>query len=262
MSTHSKAIAASQPLSSRVAVVTGASSGIGAATAALLAARGAKVALLGRRTELLQRHAVDIAGAGGVAIAVTVDVTDPRSVEKAAATIAAQLGVVNLVVNNAGVMLPSPITEHRTEDWDHMISLNLSAALRITGVFLPSLLDAAADGCPADLVNISSIAAQNIYPNFAVYSATKAATSHLSRHLRGELGVKGVRVSMIEPGIVATELQSHFSDQGAIDWLESTRETIEWLQPEDVAQAIAFTVGLPPHVNLQQVVIMPTRQAS
>jgi NADP-dependent 3-hydroxy acid dehydrogenase YdfG len=112
------------------------------------------------------------------------------------------------------------------------------------------------------LINISSIAAQNIYPNFAVYSATKAATSHLSRHLRVELGAKDVRVSVIEPGIVGTELQSHFTDQGAIDWLASTKATVAWLQPADIAETIAFTVSLPKHVNLQQVTIMPTRQAT
>lgn len=250
------------PLSQRVAVVTGASSGIGAATARLLAARGAKVALLARRKDLLDRHVAEIGSAGGHALALEVDVTDAKSVEEAVRAVTAEFGVVNLLVNNAGIMLPAPIAEIRVADWEQMISLNLTAALRVIGAFVPSLLEAAADGCTADLVNISSIAAQNIYPNFAVYSATKAATSHLSRHLRVELGARDVRVSMIEPGIVATELQSHFSDQGAIDWLEGTRRSMDWLQGEDVAETIAFTVALPRHVNLQQVTIMPTRQAS
>jgi NADP-dependent 3-hydroxy acid dehydrogenase YdfG len=249
-------------LAHRVAVITGASSGIGAATARVLAARGAKVALLARRQHLLDQQVANITAAGGHAIAYAVDVTQQKSVNEAVKAITAEYGVVNLVVNNAGVMLPAPIAEVRTTDWEHMISLNLTATLRIIGAFLPSLLEAAKEGCPADLVNISSIAAQNVYPNFAVYAATKAATSHLSRHLRVELGASDVRVSMIEPGIVATELQSHFADQGAIDWLEGTRKTVDWLQGEDVAETIAFTVSLPPHVNLQQVTIMPTRQAS
>ncbi len=250
------------PLSNRVAVVTGASSGIGAATARVLAARGAKVALLARRQHLLDQHVARIAAAGGHAIGIAVDITDQKSVDDAVKVVTAEFGIVNLVVNNAGVMLPAPIAEVRKQDWEHMISLNVTAALRIIGAFVPSLLEAAKEGCPADLVNISSIAAQNVYPNFAVYSATKAATSHLSRHLRVELGASDVRVSMLEPGIVATELQSHFADQGAIDWLESTRKTIDWLHGEDIAETIAFTVALPKHVNLQQVTIMPTRQAN
>jgi NADP-dependent 3-hydroxy acid dehydrogenase YdfG len=249
-------------LSGRVAVVTGASSGIGAATARLLAAKGARVALLARRKDLLDRQVEAIDSAGGHAIAIVVDVTSKADIDQAVQVVAARLGAVNLVVNNAGVMLPGPMAEGRVDDWEHMVSLNFTAALRIIGAFLPGLLQSAAEGCPADLVNISSIAAQNVYPNFAVYGATKAATSHLSRHLRVELGGKDVRVSMIEPGIVATELQSHFTDRDAIDWIESTRQSIDWLAPEDVAEMVAFTVGLPKHVNLQQVTIMPTRQAS
>ena len=248
------------PLDARVAVVTGASSGIGAATASLLALRGARVALLARRKHLLDQQVAAIHAAGGHAMALAVDVTDQGAVDAAARTIAAEFGIVNLVVNNAGVMLPGPIAEKRVAEWEHMISLNLTAALRVTGAFVPSLLEAAAEGCPADLVNVSSIAAQNVYPNFAVYSATKAATSHLSRHLRVELGAKDVRVCMVEPGIVETELQSHFKDQSAIAWLAGTRQTMDWLRAEDVAETIAFTVALPRHVNVQQLTLMPTRQ--
>jgi NADP-dependent 3-hydroxy acid dehydrogenase YdfG len=111
-------------------------------------------------------------------------------------------------------------------------------------------------------VNTSSIAAQNIFPNFAVYSGTKAYVTHLSRTLRAELGAKDVRVSAIEPGIVGTELQSHVTDAGARDWLDGSKQAMTWLEPEDVAEAVAFLAQQPARVNLQQITIMPTRQPS
>jgi len=250
----------SEQLSGRIAVVTGASSGIGAATGKLLAMRGAKVALMARRKNLLDQLVTEITASGGAAFAFEVDVTNQASVDVAAQAVADKLGVVNLVVNNAGIMLPAPIVEGRTEDWVRMIDLNVTGAMRVIGAFVTVLIKAAGDGQPADLINISSIAAQYVFPSFAVYSATKAAISHLSRHLRTELGPKDVRVSMIEPGIVATELQSHVTDPNTLDWLASSKNMMDWLQPEDIAEAIAFAVGLPRHVNLQQVTIMPTRQ--
>jgi NADP-dependent 3-hydroxy acid dehydrogenase YdfG len=256
--THSS----THPLANRVAVITGASSGIGAATAKALAARGAKVALLARRTALLEKHVAEITVAGGTAIALAVDVTDQRSVDAATKTIATQLGLVNIVINNAGVMLPAPIAEQRTSDWERMIDLNITGAMRVIGAFTPALLEAAKRGSASDLINISSIGAQNVFQNFAVYCATKAAISHLSRNLRTEFGPKNVRVSMFEPGIVVTELADHVTDQGAKDWIFNTRQTIEVLQAEDVAESIAFTVSLPRRVNLQQVTIMPTAQAA
>jgi NADP-dependent 3-hydroxy acid dehydrogenase YdfG len=114
----------------------------------------------------------------------------------------------------------------------------------------------------ADLVNTSSIAAQNIFPNFAVYSGTKAYVTHLSRTLRTELGPKNVRVSAIEPGITGTELQNHVTDPGARAWLASARDAMTWLAPEDIAETVNFLVAQPAHVNLQQVTIMPTHQPS
>jgi NADP-dependent 3-hydroxy acid dehydrogenase YdfG len=241
--------------------VTGASSGIGAATAALLASRGAKVALLARRQNNLTTLAASIKEAGGTALALPLDVTSQQSVDDAAREIAAQLGTVSIVINNAGVMLPAPVTEKRTADWEQMINLNVTGAMRVIGAFTPALIDAAKAGSAADLVNISSVAAQGVFPNFAVYCATKAAVTHLSRNLRTELGPQNVRVSVIEPGLVATELQSHVKDEAANNWLEGARTAVDWLQGDDIAEMIGFLVGLPKHVNLQQVTIVPTKQA-
>jgi NADP-dependent 3-hydroxy acid dehydrogenase YdfG len=242
--------------------VTGASSGIGEATAKALASRGARVALLARRKEKIDALCEAIRKGGGQAAAWQLDVTDRTAVERAAAQIIERFGRVDIVVNNAGVMLPNPIEEKRVEQWQQQIDLNVTGLMNIIGAFTDALLKAGAGPGPADLVNISSIAARNIFPAFAVYSGTKAFVTHLSVHLRAELGPKGVRVTSVEPGIVGTELQDHVDFQGALDWLEGSKAKVEWLRPEDVAETIAFTVSQPKRVNLQQVTIMPTAQQS
>lgn len=247
-------------MSGRVAVITGASSGIGFATAKLLAAAGARVAVLARRKDLLEKLVAEIRAAGGDALALAVDVTDQASVDAAAAAVESAYGPANLLFNNAGVMLPGAIEERKMNEWEQQIDLNVNGVMRVISAFVPQLSQAAAAGATVDLINTSSIAGQYIFPYFAVYSATKAYVSHLTRHLRVELGGKNIRVSMIEPGIVATELQGHVTFQGARDWLANAAQTMEFLQPEDIAQVVGFLVSQPKHVNLQQVVIMPTRQ--
>ncbi|WP_194814130.1 SDR family oxidoreductase [Nocardia sp. XZ_19_385] len=249
-------------LAGRVAVVTGASSGIGEATAKRLAASGAKVAVLARRTDRLEHLVKEIEQAGGTALALPVDVTDAAALATAADRVATELGTADLLFNNAGVMLPAPAEELAVQQWQQQIDLNVSGLMNAIGAFLPQLIASAAEKGAADLVNTSSIAGQNIFPGFAVYSGTKAYVTHLSRTLRAELGAKDVRVSAIEPGIVGTELQGHVTDPGALEWLASAKETITWLNPEDVAAAVDFLVSQPAHVNLQQITIMPTRQAS
>ncbi|MFF5713869.1 SDR family oxidoreductase [Streptomyces sp. NPDC012756] len=258
MSTHTSV----RPLSGRVAVVTGASSGIGEATAEHLAGLGARVVVMARREDRLVDLVARIEKDGGEALALPVDVTDRAAVRAAAERIAAELGGADLLFNNAGVMLPAPVEELATEQWQRQIDLNVTGLMNVIGAFTPQLVEAAASRGVADLINTSSIAAQNIFPNFAVYSATKAYVTHLSRHLRAELGAKNVRVSAVEPGIVGTELQSHVTDAGALAWLEDSKETMEWLTPEDVARTVGFVASLPPRANLQQVTLMPTAQAA
>ena len=247
-------------LTGRVAVVTGASSGMGRATALLLASRGAKVALLARRKDALDAVAAEIQQLGGEAIAVTTDVTDQASVDAAAAAVRNQLGNADLVFNNAGLMLPGAIGAQPQPEWESQIDLNVTGVMRVIQAFIPQMEEAAAQGKVVDLINTSSIAGQYVYGYFAVYSATKAFVSHLTRHLRVELGPKNIRVSVIEPGITETELQSHFTFQGAIDWLENASKSIDFLKAEDIAETVGFIVSMPKHVNMQQIVIMPTKE--
>ncbi|MGC0313921.1 SDR family oxidoreductase [Kitasatospora acidiphila] len=258
MSVHTPA----QSLTGRIAVITGASSGLGEATAEKLAELGAKVAVLARRADRLDELVTRIRKDGGTALAIAVDVTNVAAVRAAAEQIEAELGTADLLFNNAGVMLPAPIEELATDQWQQQIDLNITGLMNVIGAFTPQLVAGAAERGVADLINTSSIAAQNIFPTFAVYSATKAYVTHLSRHLRAELGAKNVRVSALEPGIVGTELQSHVTDTGAQQWLADSKQTMDWLTPQDVAETTAFLAALPPRVNLQQVTIMPTGQPS
>jgi NADP-dependent 3-hydroxy acid dehydrogenase YdfG len=258
MSTETSA----KPLAGRVAVITGASSGIGEATAEHLAALGARVVGLARRAERLGDLVARIEKNGGSALALSADVTDAAAVHAAAERVATELGGADLLFNNAGVMLASAADEVRTDQWQQQIDVNVAGLMNVIGAFTPQLIEAAAARGVADLINTSSIGAQNIYPKFAVYCGTKAFVTHLSRQLRAELGVKNVRVSAIEPGFVNTELQSHVTDDEALEWLDGARAALEWLAPQDIAQTVGFLVALPPRVNLQQVTVMPTAQAS
>ncbi|NUO97271.1 MAG: SDR family oxidoreductase [Nonomuraea sp.] len=248
-------------LSGRIAVVTGAASGMGEATARLLAASGAKVALLARRADRLADLVAKITSDGGTALAVTVDVTDDASVAAAADLVRAELGRPDLVVNSAGVMLPNPIEDGRLDEWTRMLDTNVTGVLRVTRAFTADLLAAADAGRTADLVNISSIGAHVTFPNYAVYGATKAALTHLSASLRPEFGPRGVRVTNVEPGLTSTELADHVDNAELGEQLAGMFEAFTALSAEDVADLIGYTVSRPRHVNLRQVVALPTGQA-
>ncbi|MFD8001331.1 SDR family oxidoreductase [Streptomyces mirabilis] len=248
-------------LAARTALVTGAASGMGAATARLLAAGGARVALLARRTDRLDALAAELTAAGGQALAVKADVTDQASVDAAAKAVHDAYGRVDLVVNNAGVMLPNPLDDGRIDEWTRMIDTNLTGALRVIRAFTPDLTAAAADGRTADLVNISSIASHVVFPDYAVYGATKAALTQLSAALRTELGPRDVRVSTIEPGLTDTELGEHIDNPVLREQLGGLFTVVPALTAEDIADLVAYTVSRPRHVNLRQSIVLPTRQA-
>jgi NADP-dependent 3-hydroxy acid dehydrogenase YdfG len=250
-----------ETLAGRTAVITGAASGMGAATAGLLAAQGARVALLARRAERLEEVAAKIVSEGGEALVVATDVTDQASVDAAAERVHTAYGRVDLVVNAAGVMLPNPVDEGRTDEWQRMLDTNVAGALRIIRAFTPDLVAAAADGRTADLVNISSIGAHVTFPHYAVYGATKAALSHLSASLRTEFGPRDVRVTNIEPGLTDTELAGHIDNAELSSQLDGMFDALGALSGDDIADLIAYTTSRPRHVNLRQLIVLPTRQA-
>ncbi|GAB3936161.1 SDR family oxidoreductase [Kribbella albertanoniae] len=252
----------SQPLTGRVAVITGASSGIGEAAAEHLAGLGARVAVLARRADRLTDLVARIEKDGGTAIAIAADVSDAAAVRAAADQVAGEFGGADLLFNNAGVMLPAPIDEVATGQWQQMIDTNIAGLMNVIGAFVPQLVKAAAERGVADLINTSSIGAQNPYANFAVYCASKAYVTQLSKQMRADLGPKNVRVAAIEPGFTTTELQSHVTDPGISEWLEGAKTQLEWLTPGDIAVTVGFIASLPARVNLQQLTVMPTGQTS
>lgn len=251
----------STPLAGRTAVVTGASSGIGEATAERLATLGARVAVIARRRDRLDALAQRITAAGGTALAVPLDVTDRESVSAAAEHVSTALGPADLVFANAGVQLISAIDELKVEDWQRQIDLNITGVMNTIGAFVPQLVDSAGNGRPADLITTSSIAATRVLEKFSVYSGTKAYLSQLTRLLRVELGRKMVRVSTIEPGMVDTELPDHVTDPDASRLMADLINDIEVLSPADVAETVAFIAAVPRHVNLTEITILPTQQA-
>jgi NADP-dependent 3-hydroxy acid dehydrogenase YdfG len=256
--TRSTPATGARPLTGRIAVVTGATSGIGAATARRLAADGASVALVGRREERLRDLADQLAYATSVPVAA--DVTDPASLERLSETVHTELGRVDLVVAGAGVMLCRAVRAGGHVRVGRMLDTNIRGLLHTGRPFAPDLLEAAGEGGRADLVHVGSIGGHEVFPNYGVYGATKAAVAHLTHILRAELGPRGVRVKNVEPGLVGTELGDDMRDADAREVLAGMRSEIGALSPEYIADAIAFAVAAPPHVNVAELIVLPTAQ--
>jgi len=259
--TPQRSVAGPRLLNDRVAVVTGASSGIGGAVAERFAAEGARVALIARRQERLRELTEQINSAGGTAISVRTDVADMAAVTSAAAQIAAELGPVDVLVNNAGVMLPGEIIEQPIAEWQRMIDTNLVGALHAIRSFVPALINAASARGVADLINVSSIGAKRVFPRYAVYGATKAGLTHLSAMLRAELAPQNVRVTDLQPGLTESELASHITDSNSRAELDNMFHDIPALAPSDIADLLVYLISRPQHVNVSTLDIVPTRQA-
>jgi NADP-dependent 3-hydroxy acid dehydrogenase YdfG len=254
-------MADSKTLSGTVALVTGASSGIGQAAAADLAAKGASVALVARRTDRLQELADSITAAGGTALTITADVTDQEQAVQAVARTVEELGRLDTVINNAGVMLLGPIVDAPVEEWDRMVDLNVKGLLYVAHAALPHLLEAA-DQEPrrvADLVNISSVAGRVARNGSGVYNATKHAVGAFSESLRQEVTGRHLRVSLVEPGAVATELASHNREE-IQPALRERFGNLERMEAEDIAEIISFIVTRPRRVAINEVLVRPTEQ--
>jgi NADP-dependent 3-hydroxy acid dehydrogenase YdfG len=251
----------SDSLEGTVALVTGASSGIGEATAKALAARGAKVAIAARRKDRLDALKGEIEGTGGEALVIETDVTDRSQARSAVATTVEQLGRLDTVINNAGVMLLGAIQGADTEEWDRMIDLNLKGLLYVADASLPHLLEAA-EGDPrqvADLVNISSVAGREARVGSGVYNLTKHGVGAFSESLRQEVTERHVRVSLVEPGAVATDLASHNSEE-VQEMMQKRFGSVERLEAIDIAESIEFIVTRPRRVAINELLIRPTEQ--
>ena len=248
-------------LDGTVALVTGASSGIGEATALHLAREGAAVALVARRADRLEGLASQIREEGGAALVVQADVADAQATADAVERTVSDLGRLDVLVNNAGVMLLGPIVDAPAEEWDRMLAVNLAGLLHCTHAALPHLLRAA-EGDPrrvADVVNVSSTAGRVARLGSGVYNATKHGVGAFSESLRQEVTARHVRVSLVEPGAVDTELREHNRPE-IQEQIQRQFGDMERLQARDIADAIAYVVTRPRRVAVNEVLVRPTDQ--
>jgi NADP-dependent 3-hydroxy acid dehydrogenase YdfG len=244
-------------LDGKVAAVTGASSGIGEATALALAAAGAAVAIGARREDRLRSLASRIEDSGGRALAMGVDVTDEASARAFVSRAHDELGGLDILVNNAGVMLLGPVEGANISEWRTMVNVNVMGLLYCTHAALP-LMRTAGRG---HIVNISSVAGRVASAGSAVYNLTKFGVGAFSEGLRQEVSPAGIRTTVIEPGFVDTELQSHNENPAVREGLEKMRESLpEVLKAEDIAAGILYAVTQPRRVDVNEVLIRPTGQ--
>jgi len=244
-------------LEGRKALITGASSGIGEATALALAREGAAVALGARRKDRLDELAARIEAEGGRAVAIEADISDEAQAKALVEGANEALGGLDGLVNNAGVMLLGPIQGADTAEWRTMIEVNLLGLLYCTNVALPILRD----GGGGDIVNLSSVAGRTASLGAGVYNMTKWGVVGFSEALRQEGAHIGVRVTCIEPGFVDTELQGHNTNPMVVDAIEKMRETTgDLLQAEDIANAVVYALSQPPRVSINEVLVRPSGQ--
>jgi NADP-dependent 3-hydroxy acid dehydrogenase YdfG len=241
-------------LSGKVAAITGATSGIGEATALALAEAGASVALAGRREDRLE----DLAGRiSGRALAVPTDVTQEDQARAFIERTQSELGGLDILVNNAGVMLLGPVQGADVDEWRQMVEVNLLGLLYCTHAALPIMRDTGG----GDIVNVSSVAGRQASLGSAVYNMTKWGVNGFTEGLRQEALHVGVRASVVEPGMVATELLDHNKNPVVIEAAEKMMEQVGTpLSADDIARAILYVVGQPPHVAINEVLVRPSRQ--
>lgn len=243
-------------LSDKVAIVTGASSGIGEATAVELGRHNVKVVVAARRSERLKELVGRIKEAGGYALACECDVTDRSQVERMVQAARDTFGGVDTIINNAGVMPLSMMEECRVEDWDSMIDVNIKGLLYGVGAVLPEMVKRGS----GHIINISSIAGRRVFPAGAVYCGTKHAVHAISEGLRAELAEKNIRVTIIAPGIVDTELQDHIPNDDVQKNIRERTAAMDPLTSDDIAKAILYAMQAPSHVCVNEILIRPTRQ--
>jgi NADP-dependent 3-hydroxy acid dehydrogenase YdfG len=245
-----------QPLTGKVALVTGASSGIGEATAIALAGAGAAVAIGARRRDRLDALAGKLRDGGARVLQLDLDVTDEEACAAAVARTRDELGGLDVLVNNAGVMLLGTIVGADTEDWRRMIQTNVMGVMYMTAAAIEGMVEQGS----GDIVNMSSVAGRQARKGAGVYNASKWAVNAFSESLRQEVTGRGVRVGLVEPGAVATELTDHITQPDAKAASVQMYTSMRALQPEDIARAVLYLVTQPPHVAVNEILIRPTDQ--
>lgn len=240
----------------KVIIITGASSGIGEATAKKLAANGANVVLTARREDRLNELKNEIEKNGGNALVVPGDVTSKKDFEKIVSQAKSEFGTIHGLINNAGLMPLSYVEKFKTDEWEKMVDVNIKGVLNGVAAVLPSLIE----NKGGNIINISSTAAYKYFPGGAVYCATKSAVKMFSEGLRQELTPKyGINVTSIEPGAVATELTDTITDKDIQEMLTEMQK-MTTLEPKDIAEAIYYALNQPNRVNINDVYIMPSEQ--
>jgi len=244
-------------LNGKIALITGASSGIGAATATKLAAQGVKVGLAARRVDRLQQLAEQIRAAGGEALVIEMDVVDAASVDAGVKQLVDAYGAIDIVFNNAGLMPASDIESLKTDEWHRMVDVNIKGLLNSTAAVLPYLRKQRS----GHIINTSSIAGRKVFPGLSVYCATKHAVSAFSDGLRMEVGKKhNIRVTCIQPGAVDTELFEHVSDTHYREQMEGLRDQVTFLKASDIADTVLFALQVPERVNVAELFVLPIDQ--
>ncbi|MEU8676979.1 SDR family oxidoreductase [Streptomyces sp. NPDC048560] len=243
-------------LQGKVALVTGASSGIGEATARTLAAEGAKVAIAARRTDRLEALRAELEAQGATVLVLPLDVADEQAVHAAVATTVETLGSLDILVNSAGLMLLGPVEGADTTDWTRMMDVNVLGLMYMTHAALPHLLRSR-----GTVVQISSVAARVVGRGSAAYNASKFAVNGFSEGLRQEVTERGVRVVVIEPGTVETELRDHITHAPSKAAIQERVTKIRQLQSADIAEAVRYAVTAPEHATVNEIFIRPTDQA-
>ncbi|MEI1247921.1 SDR family oxidoreductase [Rhizobium aouanii] len=244
-------------INGKVALVTGASSGIGAATALKLAEAGSKVGIAARRTDKLEDLKKEIVSKGGEALVIEMDVVDPASVEAGVKKLVGAYGSIDIVVNNAGLMPLSDVDQFKVDEWHRMVDVNVKGLLNTTAAVLPQMIDQHS----GHIFNMSSIAGRKVFQGLSVYCATKHAVAAFSDGLRMEVGQKhNIRVTCIQPGAVATELYDHITEPGYIKQMDDLAKQMTFLQGADIGDTIVFAAQAPAHVNVAELFVLPVEQ--
>ncbi|MGR9496734.1 SDR family oxidoreductase [Rhizobium leguminosarum] len=244
-------------INGKIALVTGASSGIGAATALKLAEAGAKVGIAARRTDKLEGLQKEIASGGGEALVIEMEVVDPASVEAGVKKLVGAYGSIDILVNNAGLMPLSDVDQFKVDEWHRMVDVNVKGLLNTTAAVLPQMINQHS----GHIFNMSSIAGRKVFKGLSVYCATKHAVAAFSDGLRMEVGQKhNIRVTCIQPGAVATELYDHITEPGYIKQMDDLAKQMTFLQGADIGDTIVFAAQAPAHVNVAELFVLPVEQ--